>query len=157
MRGLAVVPLLLLAVLVVGCGGGGGSSSSSSAGAGSEAAWKAEVASVMGHFGEDVEALEGEFNSLPPKQSAAEGMYMGLAQKVVVLTKELEATEAPAACAALKAKIIGPMHEFAAFARELGDQPAMTTSEYASLAREKIGDIAGTVQEIGETSAAPHC
>jgi hypothetical protein len=155
MRRIALVPLRLLAVLVVGCGGGGGSSSS--AAAGSEAAWKAEVASVMGHFGEDVEALQGEFNSLPPQQSAAEGMYMGLAQKVSVLTRELEATEAPAACAALKGKIVGPMHEFVAFARELGDQPTMTTSEYASLAHEKIGDIAGTVQQLGETSAAPHC
>jgi hypothetical protein len=154
MRRLALVPLLL-ALLVAGCGGGGGSSSS--AAAGSEAAWKAEVASVMGHFGEDVEALEGEFNSLPPQQSAAEGMYMGLAQKVDVLTRELEATEAPAECASLQGEILGPMHEFAAFARELGDQPTMTTSEYAALAHEKIGAIAGTVQRLGETSAAPHC
>jgi hypothetical protein len=161
MRRLVPAVLLLLAVLVAvlvaGCGGSAGGSSSTTGRNGAEEAWAAEVTAVMSHVGEDLEALQGEFNSLPPKQSAGEAMYARFSAKVTALAAEVEAIEAPAECAALKRKIVDLTNQVAAFATELGDQKSMTLSQYGAFAHNKIDAISPTLEVLAETSAAPRC
>jgi hypothetical protein len=155
-RRLVLVSFVLVAVLgVMGCGGS--SETADGAGEGSEEVWSGEVAAVVHHVGEDLEALGGEFKSLPPQQSAAEGMYLGLSEKVDGIEAELEAIKTPEQCKPTMSKIVDSTGEFGAFAKELGEQPTMTTKEYAALAHEKITDISKTVEELAELSAAPHC
>jgi hypothetical protein len=153
---LVLAALFLLAVLVAGCGGGG-SSTSTPGRNGPEEAWGAEVTGVMSHVGEDLEALQGEFDSLPRKQSTGEAMYMGFSDKVEGLAAEVEAIEAPAECAALKRKIVDLTNQVAAFARELGDRKSMTLNQYGAFAHNRIDEIAPTLEVLAETSAAPRC
>jgi hypothetical protein len=157
MRRLLPAVLILLAVVVTGCGGSAGGSSTSTGRSGPEEAWAAEVTAVMSHVGGDLEALQGEFNTLPRKQSTGEAMYMGFSDKVEGLAAEVEAIEAPAECAALKRKIVDLTHQVAAFARELGDQKSMTLSQYGAFANNKIDEISPTLEVLAETSAAPRC
>jgi hypothetical protein len=156
-RRLVLAAFLVLAVLVVGCGGGAGGSSTTTGRNGAEEAWAAEVTAVMSHVGQDLEALQGEFNTLPRKQSTGEAMYMGFSDKVEGLAAEVEAIEAPAECAALKRKIVDLTNQVAAFARELGDQKSMTLSQYGAFAHNKIDEISPTLEVLAETSAAPRC
>jgi hypothetical protein len=149
--------LLLLAGLVAGCGGGGGSSTTIPGHNGPEEAWAAEVTAAMRHVGVDLKVMQGEFKSLPPSQSAGEGMYMRFADKMDGIAAEVEAIETPAGCAALQRKIVDLTNQVAAFAKELGDQKTMTTNQYGAFAHDRIDEIAPTIEVLAETGAAPRC
>jgi hypothetical protein len=155
MRRLALASLL--AMLVAGCGGGSGGTTAGGAGDGSDEAWAAEVTAVMRHLGADLEAMQGEFNGLPPSQSAGEAMYMRFSDKVEGIAAEVEAIETPAECVSLKRKILKSTHRVAAFAEELGDQKTRTANQYGAFAHNRIDEISPTIEVLAETSAAPRC
>jgi hypothetical protein len=159
--------VVVAALLVAGCGGGSGSSSGGGGaagttagegtGAGASAAWEKEVTDVMSDFENEVSARAVEEINTTTAQRLLEPLYRNYAADLEKLSDHLEATKAPAACAAVQKKIVEDGRADAQLTRQLSHRREMDEEEYVSFAalqREKISKYGG---ELTELTADPGC
>jgi ABC-type phosphate transport system substrate-binding protein len=163
MRRLAFVGMALAvaALLVAGCGGGSGSSSGSGsasattagegAGASATAAWEKELTGVMTDFENEVSAHAVEEINTTTAQHLLEPLYRNYAIDLEKLSDNLEATKAPAACAAVQKKIVDDGRADAQLTKQLSHRTELNEEEFAGFAavqREKIKRYGGELTEL---------
>ena len=123
----AVVCLALVAVAGVGCGSS----------ASSEEEWVGEVDKQLKEFksrGGTV-AQEEIVNATTPKQ--IEGAYLAYATQLRSLKVDLEATEPPEECEALKEEMTQFVGELVTASEKLGNQTELSEADFARIARKQ--------------------
>lgn len=163
MRKAALISLLLVAVLALAaCGGGGssssgGSSSTTSSAASPEAAWAEEVTDVMTEFENKVTPTVIEQIHTSTSQHHLEPLYSVYSVDLSVLANKLESTKAPAACVAVRKKMVDTVSQVADLTKSLSGQSKLNPEQYAAkgyhqgLKIDKLGHALGTL------TAEPTC
>ena len=166
MRKLFIPPILLALLLIAaGCGGGssssGGSSGSSTsaeaASSGPEAAWAKEVTKVMSHFENHVSAQATENINTTYRQPLLEPLYRSYAIELAKLTDQLEATDAPAACAAVQKQMVDDGRAIAQLTKQLGHQGEKNEGDYAAFAQVQRIKIRRYGGDLTKLSFEPSC
>lgn len=165
MRKLAFTSLFLLAVLALAaCGGGGSSSSGSSSGSSTaetaatpETAWAKEVKGVMNEFENSVSAQLTEEISTASSQNLLEPLYATYAVDLAVLSRKLDKTEPPKACAALQKKMVSLTKEAAELTKTLSEQSKLSQTAYAIKVTEEGQRFNKIGQQLGQLTLKPKC
>ncbi len=168
MRKAAFISLLLVAVLALAACGGGGSSSSgsttsgeksgeSTAAASPEAAWTKEVTDVMTEFENKVTPTVIEPIHTSTSKQHLEPLYSVYSVDLTVLAKKLEGTKAPAACVALRKKMVDTVSKVAVLTKSLSGQAKLNAEQYAAKGYNQGLKIDKLGHALGLLVAEPTC
>jgi hypothetical protein len=156
-----LIPLFLLALGLAACGGGSGSSSeagsTSATGPTPEAKWAKEVDKVMRGFENHVSARATEQIHTTSSQGLLEPLYRAYGAALTKLGGQLEATDAPAACAAMRKRMADDGHALGQLTTKLGHEGQADEEEFASLVVVQQSRIHRYGSDLTEITAAPHC
>jgi ABC-type glycerol-3-phosphate transport system substrate-binding protein len=167
-RKATLISLLLVAVLALAACGGGGSSSSGSTSGGStaeegtaaaspEEAWANEITEVMTEFENKVTPTVIEPIHTSTAQIHLEPLYSVYSVDLSVLARKLEATEAPAACVAVRKKMASITSQVAALTKTLANNPNLNAEQFSAKAYEKGLKIDKLGHALGTLTAEPSC
>jgi hypothetical protein len=158
MRRVLLFPLIVLALGLAACGGGGSSSSGTTSAASStpEAAWGKEVEGVMRQF-ENQQAQEIEQIHTSTSQARLEPIYRAYGAALAKLGEDLEATKAPAECAALRKKMGEDAAALAQLHTKLGHEGGVNAEEFSALAAVQESRIHRYGHDLTEITYRPHC
>jgi ABC-type glycerol-3-phosphate transport system substrate-binding protein len=167
-RKATLISLLLVAVLALAACGGGGSSSSGSTSGGStaeegtaaaspEEAWANEITEVMTEFENKVTPTVIEPIHTSTAQIHLEPLYSVYSVDLSVLARKLEATEAPAACVAVRKKMASITSQVAALTKTLANNPNLNAEQFSAKAYEKGLKIDKLGHTLGTLTAEPSC
>ena len=165
----AVLALFLMVLGLAACGGGSSNTDPTTsptattatpaepAASGPEATWAKEVTAVMSTFENQVSA-----NMLPTiqdtyNQTLLEPLYRTYGGTLAQLAQNLEATKAPAACAAAQKRIATAAHHVAHLTEELSRQSHLSQQKYALLLERQGRKIQHWGRELTTLTASPHC
>jgi hypothetical protein len=178
LRKSAVLSLLVLAVLLTACGGGSSSSTGSiSAGSttttggggeaadgagetagstmsGPEKAWAKEVEGVMRKF-ENTSAQSIAAIHTSTSKYTLEPTFGRYADELDQLGKWLEATDAPAACEALRDKMGALSRKVSNIERVLSEQSKLTPEEFTALSAQQQYKFAHVGSQLTELTINP--
>lgn len=169
MRKAVFISLLLVAVLALAACGGGGSSSSggstsggnapaeSAAAASPEAAWAKEVTDVMTEFENKVTPTVIEPIHTSTSKQHLEPLYSVYSVDLTVLAKKLEGTKAPAACVALRKKMVDTVSKVAVLTKSLSGQAKLNAEQYAAKGYNQGLKIDKLGHALGLMVAEPTC
>ncbi len=161
-KGLLLVPLVALALALAACGGGSGSSDTSG-GAGAvappsaETAWAKEVEKVMRRFENHVSANATEQIHTTSSQPLVEPMYRAYGAALTRLGDELEATEAPQACVALRKQMGEDAHALGQLTTKLGHEGQVNQEEFSALVVQQEAKMHRYGRDLTEITYQPHC
>lgn len=156
---LAPLILLALALGLAACGGGGSSSSGTTAaggGSSAEAAWGKEVEKVMRRF-ENQQAREIEQIHTSTSQPRLEPLYREYGAALAKLGKDLEATNAPAECAALREQMGEDAAALAQLTTKLGHEGNVDSEEFSALVAVQETRLHRYGHDLTEITYRPHC
>jgi hypothetical protein len=167
-RKAAFISLLLVAVLALAACGGGGSSSSgsttsgekageSTAAASPEEAWAEEVTDVMTEFENKVTPTVIEPIHTSTSKQHLEPLYSVYSVDLTVLAKKLEGTKAPAACVALRKKMVDTVSKVAVLTKGLSGQAKLNAEQYAAKGYNQGLKIDKLGHALGLMVAEPTC
>ncbi|MGH2937444.1 MAG: hypothetical protein ACRDPE_04905 [Solirubrobacterales bacterium] len=160
MRTVLLPPLIVLALGLAACGGGGSSSSgttgASGGGGGAEAAWGKEVEKVMRTF-ENQAAPAIEQIHTSTSQARLEPIYREYGAALAKLGKDLEATNAPAECEALRKKMGEDAAALAQLHSKLGHESKVNPEEFSALVAVQESRIHRYGHDLTEITYRPHC
>lgn len=172
---LLLLSLLLAALVLSACGGGGSSSSSgttTTAAAGNGAAeaegdggggaqtpeqvWAKEVEQVMRKL-ENTSA--GSVNAIHTSVSHGnlEVTYATYSDELAAMGKELEATDPPASCEALRERMGVLAKKVSGIMGVLGHQRELTPEEYSALAYQQGYKFSRVGRKLTQMTIHPHC
>jgi hypothetical protein len=156
-----VVPLIVLALAfgLAACGGGGSSSSATtggSEGSSAEAAWGKEVEAVMRRF-ENQQAQEIEQIHTSTSQGRLEPLYREYGAALAKLGKDLEATNAPPECVALREKMGEDGAALAQLHTKLGHESGVDPEEFSALVAVQESRIHRYGGDLTKITYRPHC
>lgn len=162
-RSAVALPLVLVALLLGACGGGGSSSSSSSAtsssapgATGAEQVWAKEVEGVMRRF-ENSSATSVTNLHTNTSKYTLEPTYATYSDELAKLGKELEATDAPAACERLLERIGVLAKKVSQIMGVLGHQAELSPEEYVALTAQQRYKFARVGRQLTNATIYPHC
>jgi hypothetical protein len=161
-RKVLLLPLLALALGLAACGGGGSSSgsgttsASTSDGGGPEAAWGMEVEAVMRKFENQAAATIEQIHT-STSQMRLEPIYRGYGAMLAKLGKELEATQAPAKCEALREKMGEDAAALAQLHTKLGHESGVNNEEFSALVAVQESRIHRYGHDLTTITYRPHC
>ena len=151
--------LLTLALGLAACGGGGLSSSgttSASGSGGAEATWGKEVEKVMRSFeNRAAQAIEQIHTST--SQPRLEPLYREYGAALAKLGKTLEATKAPAECAALRKRMGEDGAALAQLTTKLGHEGNVDPEEFSALVAVQETRLHRYGHDLTEITYRPHC
>jgi hypothetical protein len=175
MRGfLSVAALVAAALLLVACGGGSSSSPGSGsasttattgnakAGGGSEAAsgpekvWAKEVEGVMRDF-ENSSAHSVESIHTSSSQYLLEPVYARYSDELAKLGKQLEATDPPATCKQVYARMGVLARKVSDVMGVLGAQGELSPEEFFALANQQGYKFSRVGRQLTKLTIHPHC
>jgi hypothetical protein len=170
-RKAALISLLLVAVMALAaCGGGGSSSaggSSTASGGGSmeestttatpEEAWANEVTEVMTEFENTVTPTVIEPIHTSTSKQHLEPLYSVYSADLKVLAKKLDGTKAPAACVALRKKMVDTVSKVAVLTKGLSGQSQLNAEQYAAKGYNQGLKIDKFGHALGLMVAEPTC
>jgi hypothetical protein len=152
--------LLALALGLAACGGGGSSSGSgttaASGGGGAEATWGKEVEAVMRKFENQAASIIEQIHT-STSQARLEPMYRGYGAMLAQLGKELEATQAPAKCEALREKMGEDAAALAQLHTKLGHESGVNNEEFSALVAVQESRIHRYGHDLTTITYRPHC
>jgi hypothetical protein len=156
-----LVPLVLVAFGLAACGGGSGGSSSSattsaSAAAGPEAAWAKEVDKVMRGF-ENRTALAIEQIHTSTSKPRLEPLYREHGADLTKLGDELEATNAPPECAALRKRMGEDAAALGQLTTKLGHEGNVDPEEFSALVAVQETRLHRYGSDLTQITAEPRC
>ena len=176
MRKATLISLLLVTVLALAACGGGGSSSSggstsggstaepggstgeeSTAAASPEEAWANEVTEVMTEFENKVTPTVIEPIHTSTSKQHLEPLYSVYSVDLTVLAKKLEGTKAPAACVALRNKMVDTVSKVAVLTKGLSGQAKLNAEQYAAKGYNQGLKIDKLGHALGLMVAEPTC
>jgi ABC-type glycerol-3-phosphate transport system substrate-binding protein len=162
-RTAAALSLVLVALLLSACGGGGSSSgsdsSTSSSGGGAKTAeqvWAKEVEGVMRQF-ENASAHSVEAIHTSTSQYNLEPTYATYSHQLAKLGKQLEATDPPASCEALRERMGVLARKVSAIMGVLGDQHELSPEEFSALAYQQGYKFSRVGRQLTNATIHPHC
>jgi hypothetical protein len=177
-RSALVVSLILAALLLTACGGGGSSSSSGSSstaatadgGAGTEASggadaggaktpeqiWAKEVEGVMRNF-ENSSAQSVASLHTSTSQFTLEPTYATYSDELAKLGKQLEATDPPASCEAVRHRMGVLAKKVSQILGVLGEQQELERDEYFALVYQQRYKFARVGRQLTDATIEPHC
>lgn len=156
-----LLPLLLLALVLglAACGGGGSSSSATtggSDGSSGESAWGKEVEKVMRTFeNRAAQAIEQIHTST--SQPRLEPLYREYGAALKQLGKTLEATKAPAECAALRKRMGEDSAALGRLTTKLGHEGNVDAEEFSALVAVQETRLHRYGHDLTEITYRPHC
>lgn len=174
MRKSAVFLLLAAAVLLSACGGGGsstgassgssttGSSTTTAGGADAgqaktpEEVWAKEVEGLMRKF-ENTSATSVTNLHTNTSKYTLEPTYATYSDELAQLGKELEATDPPAACEGLRAKMGVLAKKVSQILGVLGHQAELSPEEYVALTAQQRYKFARVGRRLTNATIYPHC
>lgn len=174
MRRFSLIALLVAAaLLLVACGGGSSSTSGSGsastsaagdagAGGGKEAAsaaeraWAKEVEGVMRRF-ENASAHSVEAIHTSSSQYLLEPVYARYSDELAQLGKELEATDPPATCRQVYARMDVLARKVSDVMGVLGAQGQLSPEEFFALANQQGYKFSRVGRELTNLTIHPHC
>jgi len=172
-RKLSLISLLVVAVLALAACGGGGSSGSGGTSGGStteegttgegaaakspEEAWAKEVTDIMSEFENKVSAQLTELIHTSTAQQHLEPLYATYSVNLEVLANKLEGTKAPAACVAVRKKMVDITREVAVLTKSLSNDAKLNPEQYAAKGYEKGLQIDKLGHALGALTAEPSC
>jgi hypothetical protein len=161
-KGALVLALLALALGIAACGGGGSPSSDTAAApAGAppsaETAWAKEVEKVMRRFENHVSARATEQIHTTSSQPLLEPMYRAYGAALTKLGDELEATEAPQACVALRRRMGEDAHALGQLTTRLGHEGNVGQEEFSALVVQQEAKTHRYGRDLTEISYRPEC
>jgi hypothetical protein len=151
------VPLILLAFGLTAWDGGGSSSSGTTSASPSipESAWGKEVEGVMRRFkNQAAPAIEQIHTST--SQPRLEPLYRDYGVALTNLARVLEATKAPAECAAVR-KRMGEDAALGQLTTKLGHEGNVDPEEFSALVAVQETRLHRYGHELAEISYRPHC
>lgn len=154
-----LLPLLLLAVGLAACGGGGSSSSGTtggSGGGGAEAVWAKEVETVMRAFENQAAPMIEQIHT-STSQGRLEPLYRAYGARLAKLGEELEATNAPQECVALRKKMGEDAAALAQLHTKLGHEGDVNPEEFSALVAVQESRIHRYGHDLTEITYQPHC
>jgi hypothetical protein len=156
------LPLILLtfAFGLAACGGGGsGSSGTTTAADGTspETAWGKEVEKVMRRFENQVSARATEQIHTTSSQQLVEPMYRSYGAALTKLGDELAATDAPAACVALRKQMADDAHALGQLTTKLGHEGQVDQEEFSALVVVQETRLHRYGRDLTEITYRPHC
>jgi hypothetical protein len=157
----ALAPLLLLAFGLAACGGGGGSGNGATT-AGKphaprpETAWGKEVEAVMRRFENQAARVIAQIHT-SSSQARLEPMYREYGAALVGLGEALEATKAPAECAALRKRMGEDAAALAQLSKKLGHEGDFNAEEFAALAAVQETKMRRYGHDLTEITYRPRC
>jgi hypothetical protein len=159
-RKVLFLPLILLALSVglAACGGGGSSSSGTTSASAPtpESTWGKEVEKVMRTFeNQAAQAIEQIHTST--SQPRLEPLYREHGAALTKLGKELEATKAPPACAALRKKMGEDAHALGQLTTKLGHEGNVDPEEFSALVAVQETRLHRYGHDLTEITYRPHC
>lgn len=173
MRKSAALLLLAAALLLSACGGGGSSGGGSSgsskttpsggetAAAGKKAktpeqVWAKEIEGVMRQF-ENSSAQSVALLHTSTAQYNLEPTYATYSEELNQLGKNLEATDPPASCEHLRAKMGALSRKVSGILGVLGHQAELSPEEYAALTAQQRYKFARVGRRLTNATIYPHC
>ena len=159
-----LLPLIALALVLAACGGGGSSSSGSSSagatggsdGSSAEAVWGKEVEKVMRRFENQAAPVIAEIHT-STSQTRLEPIYRMYGATLAKLQKDLEATKAPAACVALRKRIVEDAAALAQLNTKLGHEGDVDPEEFSALVAVQESRLHRYGHDLTEITYRPHC
>jgi hypothetical protein len=157
------LPLILLALVIglAACGGGGSSGSGTTTAADGgrtpETAWAKEVERVMRRFENQVSARATEQIHTTSSQQLVEPMYRSYGAALTKLGDELEATDAPAACVALRKQMGDDAHALGRLTTKLGHEGQVDQEEFSALVVVQESRLHRYGRDLTEITYRPHC
>jgi hypothetical protein len=160
-KGALLLGLIVLVLGVAACGGGGSSSSSTTtaskpAASGPEAAWAKEVEAVMRRF-EGRAAPVIELVHTSTSQAHLEPLYRAYGAALTKLGDELEATDAPKACLALRKRMGEDAHALGRLTTKLGHEGNVSQEEFSALVVQQEAKTRRYGRELTAITYKPHC
>jgi hypothetical protein len=159
-RKVLLLPLLLLVLGLAACGGGSGSSGGAGTTSGApspEAAWGKEVEAVMRRFENNVSANLTEQIHTTSSQALVEPLYRTYGAALTQLGKELEATDPPAACTALRKQMGEDAHALGQLTTQLGHEGHVDQEEFSSLVVVQESRLHRYGRDLTKITYQPHC
>lgn len=161
LRNAYLVPLILLALALglAACGGGSGSSGTTtgSDGPSPETVWAKEVEKVMRRFENQVSARAAEQIHTTSSQQLVEPMYRSYGAALTKLGDELEATDAPAACLALRKQMGDDAHSLGQLTTKLGHEGQVDQEEFSALVVVQETRLHRYGHDLTEITYRPRC
>jgi hypothetical protein len=159
---LLVLPMVLLALGLAACGGGGSSSSgttsaSADAAPAPETAWAKEVERVMRRFENQVSARATEQIHTTSSQPLVEPMYRAYGAALTKLGDDLEATEAPPACVALRKQMAEDAHALGQLTTKLGHEGQVDQEEFSALVVQQQAKMHRYGRDLTAITYKPRC
>jgi hypothetical protein len=155
------VPLLLLGVALglAACGGGGSSSSGGTDGSkasSGETAWAKEVEGVMRQFENQAAPVIEQIHT-STSQAHLEPLYRGYGVTLGKLGDQLEATDAPKECVALREQMAEDAKALAQLNTKLGHESKVNNEEFSALAAVQQEKMHRYGSDLTEITYHPHC
>jgi|GEM_PF-3429190 len=165
MRKVSVIPLLALVALgLAACGGGSGSSGTTSSGTTdglgaptAETAWAKEVEAVMRRFENQVSARASEQIHTVSSQHLIEPVYRAYGAALTELGGELEATDAPPACVAMRKQMADDARALGQLTTKLGHEGDVDQEEFSALVVVQDSKMRRYGRDLTEITYKPHC
>jgi hypothetical protein len=157
-RKVLLLPLIVLALGLAACGGGGSSGSGTTTASASspEAAWGKEVEGVMRGF-ENGQAREIEQIHTSTSQARLEPLYREYGAVLTRLGEELEATEAPAECVALRTRMGEDAAALGQLTTKLGHEGQADPEEFSALVAVQETRLHRYGHDLTVITYRPHC
>jgi hypothetical protein len=154
-----IVPLSLLVLGLAACGGSGSSSdagSTSAIGPTPEAKWAKEVERVMRGFENHVSARATEQIHTTSSQGLVEPLYRAYGAALTKLGGELEATDAPPACKAMRKRMADDGRALGQLTSN-GHEGKVNQEEFSSLVVEQEARLHRYGSDLTKITAEPRC
>jgi hypothetical protein len=153
-----LLPLILLVLGLTACGGGSSSSGTAggSEGQNAEAAWGKEVEAVMRTFENRAAPIFEQIHT-STSQARLEPIYRAYGVALAKLGKDLEATKAPAECAALRERMGEDAAALAQLNTKLGHEGKVDPEEFSSLVAVQETRLHRYGRDLTRITYRPHC
>ncbi|HVX33163.1 MAG TPA: hypothetical protein VHA80_08485 [Solirubrobacterales bacterium] len=161
-KGALLLGLMSLVLGLAACGGGGSSGSSTTVASkpkasGPETAWAREVERVMRRFENQVSARATEQLHTTSSQPLVEPMYRAYGAALTRLGDELEATDAPKACVALRGRMAEDARALGQLTTKLGHEGNVDQEEFSALVVQQQVKMRRYGRDLTEITYKPRC